>query len=96
MHMSVFELGLKHDRDGRIVEKTEIVAGRTNVWKYAYDKAGRLFEAHLDDRLVCQCYYDRDGRRQRDYFPATVGSGYRDYRYNLDNRLMSAGHKSAG
>ena len=83
---------LKHDRDGRIVEKTEIVAGRTNVWKYAYDKAGRLFEAHLDNRLTCQCYYDRDGRRQRDYFPATVGSGHRDYRYTLDNRLMSAGN----
>lgn len=90
--MSVFELRLKHDRDGRIVEKTEIVAGRPVVWKYAYDKAGRLFEAHLDNRLICQCYYDRDGRRQRDYFPATVGSSYRDYRYNLDNRLMSAGN----
>ena len=90
--MSVFEMRLEHDRDGRIVEKTEIVVGRTNVWKYAYDKAGRLFEAHLDNRLVCQCYYDRDGRRQRDYFPATVGSSYRDYRYNLDNRLMSAGN----
>jgi RHS repeat-associated protein len=92
MHMSVFEMSLKHDRDGRIVEKTEIVAGRPIVWKYAYDKAGRLFEAHLDNRLVCQCYYDRDGRRQRDYFPPTVGSSYRDYRYNLDNRLMSAGN----
>jgi len=40
--MSVFELRLKHDRDGRIVEKTEIVAGRPIVWKYTYDKAGRL------------------------------------------------------
>ncbi|WP_327083021.1 RHS repeat domain-containing protein, partial [Paucidesulfovibrio gracilis] len=92
MHVSVFEMSLKHDRDGRIVEKTEIVAGRPVVWKYAYDKAGRLFEAHLDNRLICQCYYDRDGRRQRDYFPVTVGPHYRDYRYNLDNRLMSAGN----
>jgi RHS repeat-associated protein len=83
---------LKHDRDGRIVEKTEIVAGRPVVWKYAYDKAGRLFEAHLDNRLICQCYYDKGGRRQRDYFPATVGADYRDYRYTLDNRLMSAGN----
>ncbi|WFS61831.1 RHS repeat-associated core domain-containing protein [Pseudodesulfovibrio thermohalotolerans] len=90
--MSVFDMRLKHDRNGRIVEKTEIVAGRPVVWKYAYDKAGRLFEAHLDNRLICQCYYDRDGRRQRDCFPATVGSSYRDYRYNLDNRLMSAGN----
>ena len=90
--MSVFEMRLKRDRDGRIVEKTESVAGRPVVWKYAYDKAGRLFEAHLDNRLVCQCWYDRDGRRQRDCFPATVGASYRDFRYNLDNRLMSAGN----
>ncbi|MBG0790220.1 MAG: RHS repeat protein, partial [Desulfovibrionaceae bacterium] len=46
--MSVFDMRLKHDPSGRIVEKTEIVAGRPSVWKYAYDKAGRLFEAHLD------------------------------------------------
>ena len=90
--MSVFEMRLKHDRNGRIVEKTEIVAGRPVVWKYAYDKAGRLFEAHLDNRLICQCYYDRDGRRQRDCFPATVGPNYRNFQYNLDNRLMSAGN----
>ena len=45
--MSVFEMRLKHDPSGRIVEKTETVAGRSKVWKYAYDKAGRLFEAHL-------------------------------------------------
>jgi len=92
MHMSVFEMRLKHDRNGRIVEKTEIVAGRSSVWKYAYDKAGRLFEAHLDNRLICQCYYDRDGRRRRDCFPATVGPNYRNYQYTLDNRLMSAGN----
>ncbi|WP_231856585.1 hypothetical protein [Pseudodesulfovibrio piezophilus] len=90
--MSVFEMRLKHDRNGRIVERTETVAGRTNVWRYAYDKAGRLFEAHRENRLICQCWYDREGRRQRDYFPATVGSSHRDYRYTLDNRLMSAGN----
>lgn len=90
--MSVFEFRLKHDQSGRIVEKQETVAGRSVTWKYSYDKEGRLFEAHLDGRLICQCYYDREGRRQRDYFPATVGLSYRDFRYNLDNRLMSAGN----
>ncbi|WFS63399.1 RHS repeat-associated core domain-containing protein [Pseudodesulfovibrio thermohalotolerans] len=83
---------LRRDRDGRIVEKTETVAGRRTAWKYAYDRAGRLTEAHLDGRLICQCGYDREGRRNQDYFPATVGLHYRDYRYTLDNRLLRAGN----
>ncbi|AMK09820.1 RHS repeat domain-containing protein [Pseudodesulfovibrio indicus] len=90
--MSVFAMRLKHDRNGRIVEKTESVAGQANLWKYAYDKAGNLSEAYLNNRLICQCWYDRDGRRQRDCFPATVGPGFRDYRYTLDNRLLSTGN----
>ncbi|WFS63389.1 RHS repeat-associated core domain-containing protein [Pseudodesulfovibrio thermohalotolerans] len=48
--------------------------------------------AHLDGRLICQCGYDREGRRDRDYFPVTVGLHYRDYRYTLDNRLPRAGN----
>ncbi|WP_286181886.1 hypothetical protein [Desulfovibrio sp. Huiquan2017] len=41
--MSVFEMRLKHDPSGRIAEISETVAGRRIVWKYAYEKAGRLF-----------------------------------------------------
>ncbi|NDV18190.1 RHS repeat-associated core domain-containing protein [Pseudodesulfovibrio sp. JC047] len=92
--MSVFECRLKRDQNGRIVAKQEIVAGRPITWTYSYDKEGRLFEAHLDGRLICQCYYDREGRRQRDTFPATVGSSYRDYRYTPDNRLIRAGNNT--
>lgn len=51
--------------------------------------AGSL--ARLDGLIVCQCYYDREGRRQRDYFPATSGTSYREYRYTMDNRLQAAG-----
>jgi RHS repeat-associated protein len=77
--------------DGRIVEKTETVRGRKSAWTYAYDGEGRLAEAKLDGRLICQCWYDREGRRVRDYLPATAGANYRDYRYTPDNRLMRAG-----
>lgn len=90
--MSVYEFRLKHDPNGRIIEKQETVAGRSVTWKYSYDKEGRLFEAHLGSRLICQCYYDKEGRRQRDYFPATVGPNYRNFQYNQDNRMMSAGN----
>jgi len=92
--MNVFEMELKRDRNGRIVEKTETVAGTPATWKYTYDNGGRLTEAHRDGRLICQCHYDREGRRSRDYFPATVGPHYRDYQYTTDNRLLRAGNNT--
>jgi RHS repeat-associated protein len=73
------------------VEKTETVRGRKSTWTYAYDDGGRLTEAKLDGRLICQCWYDREGRRVRDYLPATAGANYRDYQYTPDDRLMRAG-----
>ncbi|WFS64220.1 RHS repeat-associated core domain-containing protein [Pseudodesulfovibrio thermohalotolerans] len=92
--MNVFEMELKRDRNGRIVEKTETVAGTPATWKYTYDNGGRLTEAHRDGRLICQCHYDGEGRRSRDYFPATVGPHYRDYQYTMDNRLLRAGNNT--
>ncbi|MGE4194192.1 MAG: RHS repeat domain-containing protein [Pseudodesulfovibrio sp.] len=77
--------------DGRIVEKTETVRGRKSTWTYEYDEAGRLTKAQLDGRLICQCWYDREGRRVRDYLPATAGANYREYQYTQGNRLMRAG-----
>jgi YD repeat-containing protein len=92
--MSPYSYQLRHDQNGRIIEKQETVAGKSVTWKYAYDKEGRLFEAHLDGRLICQCYYDRQARRMRDYFPATAGPSYRDYQYTMDNRLLRAGNNT--
>lgn len=90
--MSVFKMQFKHDQSGRIVEKIETVKGKSIKWTYTYDKKGRLFEAHLDNRLVCQCHYDRDGRRQQDLFPLTHGSWVRNYRYDFNDRLQQAGN----
>ncbi|MCJ2165551.1 MULTISPECIES: hypothetical protein [unclassified Pseudodesulfovibrio] len=70
--MRVFEMELRRDQNGRIVDKIEMVKGRPVAGVYAYDAAGRLFEARIDGRLVCRCYYDKAGRRMRDYLPATA------------------------
>jgi len=83
---------LKHNPDGRIIGKTETVSGKSIHWTYSYDKAGRLIEAKLDKRQVCQCQYDKQGRRTQDYFPQSVGRQVRNYRYTTDNRLQSAGN----
>jgi RHS repeat-associated protein len=88
----VYNYTLKHDRNGRIVEKVETVNGKAMKWTYSYDGDGRLFEAHLDGRLICQCYYDKQGRRQQDYFPRRHGRDIRNYSYRMDNRLQQAGN----
>ncbi|MBI9078587.1 MAG: RHS repeat-associated core domain-containing protein [Pseudodesulfovibrio sp.] len=68
------------------------VSGSRMNWTYSYDKKGRLHEARLDNRLICQCQYDRQGRRQQDYFSRTHGSQMRNYCYRMDNRLQQAGN----
>ncbi len=88
----VYSCRLRRGPDGRIAEKIETVQGRDRRWAYSYDARGRLTEARLDQRLICQCHYDRDGRRQRDYFPASHGFSTRDYRYTPDDRLLAAGN----
>jgi RHS repeat-associated protein len=90
--MTIYDCRLRRGPDGRIVEKTETVDDKDMTWTYAYDKAGRLSEARLDNRLVCQCHYDREGRRSQDCFPATHGPSMRNYGYTLDNRLQMAGN----
>ena len=85
-----YSFQLKHDQEDRIIEKVETVKNRSVKWTYTYDKAGRLFEAKLDGRLICQCHYDKYGRRNQDYFPR-VSSDLRRYNYTGDDRLQSVG-----
>jgi RHS repeat-associated protein len=84
---------MERDEEGRIIEKTETVAGQAFTWAYNYDEAGRLAEARLDGNLVCKCEYDREGRRSRDLFPVKNGNTYRKYEYHWkSNRLVTAGN----
>ncbi|MBU4557840.1 MAG: RHS repeat-associated core domain-containing protein [Pseudodesulfovibrio sp.] len=91
MH-STYSYTLRHDAQGRIIEKTETVQGAPAVWTYAYDHAGRLAEAKLNGRFVCQCRYDKQGCRSHDWFPRTHGSQIRNFSYTMANRLQSAGN----
>ncbi|WP_419786746.1 RHS repeat domain-containing protein [Pseudodesulfovibrio sp.] len=87
-----YRCDLRPGPDGRIIGKTEIVAGKPTVWSYAYDKAGRLTGATRDGRTVCDIGYDREGRRSRDYFPH-LDTHYRNFTYSvMDNRLQRAGN----
>jgi len=87
--MEPYSYQLKHDVEGRIIEKTESVSGKPFVWIYAYDSEDRLEQARLDGRLVFQCSYDKQGRRMQDCFPRTHGNRARKYSYGLGNRLQS-------
>jgi len=89
-----YKYRLRHDQNGRIIEKTETVSGKSVNWKYSYDPEGRLTETHLDGRLVCRCVYDREGRRVQDYFPRRDEHASLNYNYSLKNRLMSAGNNT--
>lgn len=88
----MYSYQLVYDLDGRIVEKIETVKGKSVKWLYFYDKKGRLFEAYLNNSLICQCYYDNKGRRSQDYFPKKYGGQMRSYLYRNDNRLQQAGN----
>jgi len=89
-----YELKLKHDPQGRIVGKTETVAGEPVKWTYTYDKAGRLAKCERNGWPVCDCWYDRAGRRACDSFPKSVEGDLRRYEYDMDNRLSRAGKNS--
>ncbi|WP_319468833.1 RHS repeat-associated core domain-containing protein [uncultured Pseudodesulfovibrio sp.] len=85
---------LSHDPQGRIIEKTETVVGEPVKWTYAYDKAGRLAKCERNGWPVCDCWYDRAGRRACDSFPKSVEGDLRRYEYDMDNRLSRAGKNS--
>ena len=88
--MSIYDCQLRHDPQGRIIEKTETVNGKAMTWTYAYDEEGRLTGARLDGRTVCDINYDREGYRVSDYFPH-LDTHYRNYAYSaMDNRLQQA------
>ena len=51
------------DKLGRILAKTETVAGASTLWSYSYDLAGRLWQVRKDGVLVSTYLYDQNGNR---------------------------------
>jgi RHS repeat-associated protein len=82
-------MAVSYTRDalGRIVEKTETVAGETHTEGYIYDLAGRLSDFYRDGLLAAHHEYDENGNRITRVTPAAVLSGAVD----AQDRLLSYG-----
>lgn len=60
-------MAVAYERDpvGRIVKKTETIDGKTDVYTYEYDSAGRLKNAAKNGKTVGQYEYDSNGNRTK-------------------------------
>lgn len=75
------------DALGRIHLKTEIMAGLTTSWQYAYDARNRLASVTKDGVLTSQYGYDDNGNR----LFVTTAEGTLESVYDNQDRLMSLG-----
>ena len=93
-------LSLKHDPQGRIVERVIHLGGRLGdapeTRRYAYDSAGRLARVTDETGALCESYqYDHQGRRLAEINPARF-RGERRCTYLGNNRLGQAGSAQYG
>jgi RHS repeat-associated protein len=80
---------LTRDNAGRIVAKTETVAGVTTDYAYTYDAAGRLLTVVKDGQLVEEYAYNANGSRI--YERNTLRGIERDLSYSVEDHLLAAG-----
>lgn len=59
----LFYWGVTRDDSGKILTKTETVAGNTSEYAYAYDSLGRLLTVNKDGTTVEEYQYDDIGNR---------------------------------
>jgi RHS repeat-associated protein len=80
---------------GRIITKTEVVAGTTSSHVYEYDSMGRLIQAAKDGVVVEQYEYDPRGTGTRTYeINALRGISGRILTYSAEDHLLTAGTKT--
>ena len=53
----------ERDAAGRIVKKTETIAGQTDIYVYGYDRAGRVADVTRNGQKVGHYEYDANGNR---------------------------------
>ncbi|CAB5154507.1 odd Oz/ten-m homolog 4 [Olavius algarvensis associated proteobacterium Delta 3] len=78
------------DVNGRITRKTETINGTSAVFDYAYDEVGRLLTVEKEGIVVEEYRYDLNGTRTYERNTLRGISG-RDYEYNDDDHLLTAG-----
>ena len=80
-----YDASLAHDGAGRIVKRTEVIEGSTQVVDYHYDDAGRLTGVDRDGTAAERYGYDANGNRTS----ATYGSGPAEpATYDAQDRLL--------
>jgi RHS repeat-associated protein len=86
---------LARSDNGRIIEKTEVVAGITSSYIYKYDSMGRLVQVAKDGVLVEQYQYDPRGAGTRVYERNDLrGISGRSFTYSAEDHLLTAGTKT--
>jgi RHS repeat-associated protein len=81
--------GVERDSLGRIVQKTEVIGGATNVYHYTYDHLRRLTDVTLNGSLAEHFEYDANGNRTL-ATNAAAGTSYTGT-YDDQDRLLSYG-----
>ncbi len=82
---------LTRDDAGRIVAKTETVAGETVDYGYTYDALGHLLSVARDGFVVEQYGYDLSGTRTSET-NTLRGTDGRSFSYSDEDHLLSAGN----
>ena len=89
---SIFNLLYARDSVGRIVGRTETVAGTTTTFAFGYDSAGRLAAALRGGVAEATFEFDANGNRQRAVTAAGVALG----QYDARDRLVAYGGSTLG
>ncbi len=83
---SLYEESYTRDAGGRIVARTEAVAGERHSFAYAYDSAGQLTQVTRDGSVLGTYAYDANGNR-------TLADGVAAT-YDAQDRLVSVGSRT--
>jgi RHS repeat-associated protein len=90
----VYQTHYERDKVGRIIQKTETVAGITHTFEYRYDLAGRLVEVKQNDVVTESYQYDENGNRLNnnavyDAQDRLLQYGFNSYTYTANGELLT-------
>jgi len=91
--IAVNSWNLARDNNGRVVQKTETVAGVTSDYIYTYDTLGRLLTVTKDNQMVETYQYNANGNRIYE-MNTLKGIPGRNFSYSDEDHLLSAGNTS--
>jgi RHS repeat-associated protein len=79
----IFEIQFAYNKQGQIIEKTEIISGVTDVWKYIYDESRRLTQVEKNGAVASAYTYDSNDNRLTGPYASTT------YSYDARDRLLA-------